>query len=114
MLIHHPDPHSSAVYIGSKIYMVLVDTFILALDSNVIGWEGNTETHFNTNLTLRPNKKNKFRLTGLKILGWVGTHTFLITFFSEKKKSIILCILKGISPFKMHKIIYFPENLKKI
>ena len=26
---------------------------------------------------------------------------------------MILCILKGISPFKMHKIIFFPENLKK-
>ena len=33
------------------------------------------------------------------------------TFFSEKK--IFLCILKGISPFKMHKIICFSENLKK-
>ena len=27
---------------------------------------------------------------------------------------IILCILKGISPFKMHKVIFFSENLKKI
>ena len=27
---------------------------------------------------------------------------------------LILCILKGILPFKMHKIISFPENLKKI
>ena len=27
---------------------------------------------------------------------------------------MILYILKGISPFKMHKIIFFPENLKKI
>ena len=25
---------------------------------------------------------------------------------------IFLCILKGISPLKMHKIIFFPENLK--
>ena len=30
------------------------------------------------------------------------------------KKNIILCILKGILPFKMHKIIFFPENLKII
>ena len=50
---------------------------------------------------------------GLKNLRRVGTHIyFLIIFFSGK--NIILCILKGISPFKMHKIIFFPENLKKI
>ena len=48
-------------------------------------------------------------VTGLKILGRVGTH-FSYGFISGKKNS---CILKGISPFKMHKIIYFPENLKK-
>ena len=27
---------------------------------------------------------------------------------------MILCILKGILPFKMHKIIFFSENLKEI
>ena len=27
---------------------------------------------------------------------------------------MILCTLKGILPFKMHKIIFFPENLKQI
>ena len=27
---------------------------------------------------------------------------------------MILCILEDILPFKMHKIIFFPENLKKI
>ena len=42
----------------------------------------------------------------------VGTHNFFIIFFSGK--NYIVCILKGISPFKMHKIIYFPENLKKV
>ena len=26
------------------------------------------------------------------------------------RKNIILCILKGISPFKMHKIIFFSEK----
>ena len=58
-------------------------------------------------LSIRPNKKRcVFLVTGLKILGMVGTH-----FFS--KKNIVLCILKGISPFKMHKIIFFSENLKK-
>ena len=47
---------------------------------------------------------------GLKILGRVGTHIFLIIFFSGK--NIILCILKGEMPFKMHKkYIFFPENL---
>ena len=29
------------------------------------------------------------------------------------EKYIALCILKGILPFKMHKIIFFPDNLKK-
>ena len=51
-------------------------------------------------------KLSVFQVTGLKSLGRVGTHIFfLITFFSGK--NIILCILKGISAFKMHKIIYF-------
>ena len=45
---------------------------------------------------------------GLNILGRVGTHIFF-----SGKKNVILCILKGISPFKMHKILFFPENLKK-
>ena len=58
-----------------------------------------------TNFAVRPNKKlSVFQVNGLKIFGWLGTH-----FFSEKY--IILCILKGISPFKMHKIKYLPEIL---
>ena len=52
-----------------------------------------------------------FRVIGLKNLGRVGTHIFLIVFFLEK--NIILCILKGILHFKMHTIIYLSENLKK-
>ena len=57
--------------------------------------------------TIRPNKKNKFvSVTGLKILGRVGTNIFLIIFFSGK--NIILCILKGEMPLKMHKIIFCP------
>ena len=52
-------------------------------------------------------KISVFQVTGLKILGRVGTLFFLT-------KNITLCILKGISPFKMHKIIYFSENLTKI
>ena len=37
----------------------------------------------------------------------VGTHIF----FSGK--NITLCVLKGILPFKMHEIIFFPEDQKK-
>ena len=40
-----------------------------------------------------------FQVMGLKILGRVGS-LFLIIFFSGK--NVILCILKGIKPFKMH------------
>ena len=55
----------------------------------------------------RPNKKiNVFRVTGLKILGRVGTHIFFIIFFSGKKNDFM--------HFKMHKVIFFPEKLKKI
>ena len=60
----------------------------------------------------RPNKQiSVFQVTGLKILGRVGTYIFLSIFLSEK--NTILCILKGILPFKMNKIIFFPENLKR-
>ena len=47
---------------------------------------------------------------GLKIYGRLGTHFFIK---KNSGKNIILCILKGISPFKMYKIIYFPEIWKK-
>ena len=60
---------------------------------------------------MAPQKISVFRVTSLKILGWVGTHIF----FSAKNK--VLCILKGNIPFKMHKIIFFSrnfENLKNI
>ena len=57
-----------------------------------------------------PNEKiSVFRVTGLKILGRVGTHICFYYFFPGK--NIILCILKGKMPFKMLKKI--PENLKK-
>ena len=55
-------------------------------------------------------KKSMFRVTGLKILGRVGTHTCMFLSILSGK-NIILCILKGKMPFKMHKIIFFPENL---
>ena len=64
-------------------------------------------------IEIRPDKKiSVFPVTGPKILGRVGTLSFSIIFFLEKNKN--LCILKGSLPFKMHKIIYFPENLKQI
>ena len=34
--------------------------------------------------------------------------------FRVTEKNIILCILKEISPFKMHKVIFYQGNLKKI
>ena len=52
-------------------------------------------------------------VTGLKILGRVGTQFFLYYFFFLQK-NIILCILKDMIPFKMHEIIFFPEKLKII
>ena len=54
-----------------------------------------------------------FRVIGLKFLGRVGTHIFFLIFFFSGKNTI-LCILKGILPFKIRKIIFFPENLKQI
>ena len=60
---------------------------------------------------LRPKKISVFRVAGLKTLGRVGIHILNIFFLA---KYIILCILKGNSPFKMHKKIFFSENLKKI
>ena len=33
-----------------------------------------------------------------------------ILFSDFLEKNIILCILKGEMPFKMHKIIYFPDK----
>ena len=56
---------------------------------------------------IRPNKKiSVFLVMGLKILGRVGTHFFNYCFILEK----ILCILKGISPFEMHKLYFSPKT----
>ena len=60
--------------------------------------------------TLQRNAISVFRVTVLKILGRVGT-PFFCSFFPEK--NIILCILKGISPLKMQKIIYFFQKTWK-
>ena len=49
-------------------------------------------------LLLRPNEKiNVFRVTGLNTYNFLFNYFFYSGFF-------FLCILKGISPFKMHKI----------
>ena len=50
-----------------------------------------------------------FWVTSLKLLGRVGAYIFFYYCFTN----IILCILKLILPFKMHTVIFFPENLKK-
>ena len=56
---------------------------------------------------LGPNiKMCVFGVMGLKIFDRVGTNILILdNLFLEK--CIILCILKGILPFKMHKIIFF-------
>ena len=46
-----------------------------------------------------------------KILGRVGRHIFFLIIFILEK---IQFYAKASSPFKMHKIICFPENLKKV
>ena len=56
-------------------------------------------------LNMRPNKKSVFQVTVLKILDRVGKHVFFLIIFFLDFFFIILCILKGILPFKMHKII---------
>ena len=62
---------------------------------------------------MRQNKKNKYVL-GIGSENFrKGRHTFFNLFFFFEKNNKILCILKGLSPFKMHKIIFFAENLKK-
>ena len=48
-----------------------------------------------------------FRPTGLKILSRVDTHISFIFFW---KNSIILYTLIGISPFKLHKSIFFQKT----
>ena len=48
---------------------------------------------------------------GTKLLGRLGTHSFLFIFSG---KNINLYILKGISPFKMYKIIFFSCKLETI
>ena len=72
-----------------------------------------TVNELNELRVIRPKKKiSGFRVTGLKILGRVGTHIFSIIFFLEK--NIILCLLKGILPFKMREFFLFPRKLEKI
>ena len=56
-------------------------------------------------------KISVFRVTGLKILGRVGTHIFFNYFFSGK--NIILCILKGIRRSKCIKLYIFQESFQE-
>ena len=56
-------------------------------------------------------KISLFRVTDLKVFGMVGTHFLLSIFFFEKKKNNNKNILKCISNFKLHKIIFFPEEI---
>ena len=50
-----------------------------------------------------PNENiSVFRVTGMKIFGRVDTYYFFHYYFFSAEM-----------PFKMHKIKYFPENLKK-
>ena len=51
-----------------------------------------------------------FQVTGLNILGRVGSFIFLVIFFLEKHNYMHW---KGILPFKMHKIYFFrkPEKI---
>ena len=53
---------------------------------------------------------------GLKVLGRVGTHSKYYIFLKKNsgKKLQFYAIWKAILPFKMHKIIFLPENLKKV
>ena len=77
--------------------------------------DGRTHTRTDNVKTVYP-PQTKFA-GGIKIsvfqvtLGRVGTHIFSNYFFLEK--NIFLCILKGISPFKMYKIIYFFQKTIK-
>ena len=56
----------------------------------------------------RPTKKSVFQVTSLKILGRIGSDTYFFNNFFLQKK------IYNFMHFKMQKIIYFPENLKKI
>ena len=74
-------------------------------------WSIHLTTLFPWQAWLRPNKKiSVFRVTGLKILGRVEAHICFFSYFFFWKKNIILCILKGIAPFKCIKLYFFPKN----
>ena len=79
----------------------------LRLQYNVF-FGGNHHTSFLLQVAGPNEKISMFRVECLKILG-----RFAHIFKKILEKNIILCILKGIST-KMHKIIFFPENLKNI
>ena len=71
--------------------------------------------HETFHMLLKPYKKiGAFRVTGLKILGTVGTHLFFYFFFSGK--NIILCFSKCITFFsrKPEKKSRFHQQVTKI
>ena len=67
------------------------------------------KTHLNNKLPIvtsvlplgQIKKISVFRVTGLNIFGRVGTYYLIYLFLTEML-------------YKMHMIVYFPENLKKI
>ena len=86
----------------------LMQVFITRINKIQLGWLDTafllpyalmqvfiTMIEYKKNIQIRPNKKKRvLRVTGLKILGRVGTHIFVyLCFFSGKNK--ILSILKG-------------------
>ena len=71
-------------------FLVVLDRYCsLFLPPGAVGWSVIVvflgQTCFLMQKLLRPNKKiSVFLVTGLKILGRLGTHIFLIIFFLEK------------------------------
>ena len=61
---------------------------------------------------IRPNKNvSVFRVTGLKMLGRVGSHIFFY-FFSEKKNNF-MHFERRVTFQNASNFIFFSENLKK-
>ena len=70
---------------------------------------GQLSVHGYSLYTLRPDKKLPvFRVNG----PYLNLLVKPIIFFRFSEKNIILCILKGEMPFKMHKIIFISKKKK--
>ena len=82
----------------------LINTLLLSTYST--SWLRNEKNNFQLRIFRPNNKISVFRVTGLKI----GSEYFRYGRHKKKSgKNIILCILKGISPFKMH-IFFFCQK----